>query len=208
MLRIKNWKPVSIVLQISAMSFFTGSVLVLLHSLSYAGNEVTLNLSAKVEESCSLDREDETVELNSEGTATVNFVLDCNNPFSYSLKSTNGALVHSGSQDVGANSDTIQSEVDYKTTFAVPTLQDGDTNSLSQECGSSDLKDDTAVGGVIEATCDTAAFAGSGTSVAIGQAASLTVSIDGAYRDGLLDNVPLLSGTFQDTLVLTVSTPP
>lgn len=179
-----------------------------------AHESVQLNLSATIEKSCSVDRtggtpdagsnpaSPEGVSLGADGTLTIGLTIDCNTPFTYSIESANGALVHTGGQSVGANSDSILTQVPFITTFAVNNLEDGDTANLSQSCDSGNLDDAPA------ATCNGGGFATSGTSVAIGESASLSIALDGTYSDDLLDGVPLLSGTFQDTLTFTVSVYP
>jgi hypothetical protein len=184
---------------------------------AHAAGSVALNLSATIDSSCSLERNDTNVNANAggvdqsaetvaldqaTGSITLNFNVNCNTPFKYSLTSTNGALVNNSGLSTNTTSDTIMDQVDYKTTFTA-TLEDygsGD-DEIDQTCESESLV-------VATSECTSGeAFADSGTGVAIDKPASLTISIDN-FSNGLIDGkTPLLSGTFQDTLVLEVETP-
>ena len=179
-------------------------------------SSVELELTATIAASCSLGRavgdpdvgsiasDPESVVLADDGTATINFTIDCNSPFTYSLSSTNGALKNSDAQ-VGTNSDMMLTEVPYETTFEVLGLQDGSSTSMSQTCSSASFKSDLA-----DPKCNSGGddFANSDTAVAIDTTASLTIQLDGGnYTPPLLDGAPLMSGDFEDTLTLEVRTP-
>lgn len=177
-----------------------------------AAESVQLNLSATIEKSCSIDRNGTggnaaTLDRN-DGTVSVEFTIDCNTPFIYSLSSDEGGLVYTGTEKLGTNSDTILTKVNYTTRFQVTGLQDGNKNAIGQSCSSETLGiKDGAGDPAPECTSSNASFEDSGTSVAIGQTATLDVSIDN-WANGLVDGNPLMAGTFQDELILTISTNP
>ncbi len=181
---------------------------------AFAANSVELKLSAKIEKSCSISRRSggSTTLSSDKVVAEVFFTVDCNTPFTYSISSKNNGegLVHESAsgQSVGTNSDSMLTKVPYKTTFKV-NLEDGavgDPSVLEQTCKSVFFKKDSG-----SKVCDGDEgrdFANSGTSVAIDEQASLKIELDGTYRDGVLDGVPLLAGTFKDTITLKVSVDP
>lgn len=197
----------------SCLSFFITLLFFIMSRVIHAAetDEVTLNLSATIASSCSMDRtgtigsgagttaSPEQVTLAESGAITLDFNLNCNSPFKYTLTSTNGALVYQGTSNVSANSDTILTQAAYQTTFSTA-LEDGDTTSINQTCSSSGLTGTTP-------KCNGGEFATSGTSVAIDESASLTVSLVG-YSAPLLNGQPLLAGTYTDTLTLEVKIPP
>lgn len=217
MRKCKDTKPLNIVAHETGRRFLSlplGILVLISATQAFAGDSVQLNLSATIEESCSLDRTDgfpnagdsianrESVALAANGTTSIGLTIDCNTPFKYSLASGNGALVYSGTESVGANSDSILTAVPYTTTFtsAIEDESSGAT-SMSQTCPSGNL--DGAL-----PSCNGSPFADSGDAIAIDEAASLSIALDGTYSNGLLDGVPLLAGTFQDTLTLTVTVQP
>lgn len=177
-----------------------------------AAESVQLNLSATIEKSCSVDRNGtggNTATLDSDdGTVRVEFTIDCNAPFVYSLTSDEGGLVYTGTDSVGNNSDTILTQVDYSTQFKVTGLQDGNKTEIEQSCSSSSLGiKDGAGDPAPECSSSSASFEDSGTAVAIGQTATLDISIDN-WVNGLVSGNPLMAGTFRDELILTISTNP
>ena len=205
--------------------FLVSVFALLVGNVSHAEESVQMELKATIEESCALSRtgsdpdagsfgistdstfsdstfSGEAITLSAQdGTVSVGFKVDCTSPFRYSLTSTNGALINTSGQAVSNDSDVILTRINYKTTFEVE-LEDGDKTSISQECLSEPLSHTPPA-------CDASAtpFDDSGTAVAIDKDASLTISIDGDFSDGLLNGVPILSGKYTDKLVLKVETP-
>jgi hypothetical protein len=168
-------------------------------------DSVSFDLSASIANHCSLTRvgtntSPESVIL-ANGSVSLNFTLNCNSPFKYSLSSGNGFLKYTGmNPTISGNSDIILKEAPYKTTFKA-TLEDGDIAEINQICESAYLK-------ASPARCNSSNdFATSGTSVAINKSASLTISLDN-YNPPLLGGQPLLAGTYQDTLTLRVALNP
>lgn len=188
--------------------WFVALVLAITTSLTLHANEkTTLKLSASIAKSCTLTRTgagfatpDIATLSTQTGSIVVDFTINCNSPFKYSLTSSNGALTNTKAPPAGANSDPMLTRVNYNTTFKVA-LEDGNKTEIDQVCTSSSL----ALG---KPSCNSSAgFSDSGTSVAINKQASLKVELDGTYESSALDSIPLMSGTFEDSLTLKVEIP-
>ena len=153
-----------------------------------AADTVTINLTGTITASCALSGVAASASLGDitvAGSTTINFTTDCNAPFAYSLASLNGGLKHT-------TISTAPSGFAITQAYAVQTIIA--TNSgggINQTCTSASIK----TGAV---TC---AFTNSGTAVAIQKASSLGISWTASAS-------PLLAGTYQDTLTLTVSVQP
>lgn len=157
-------------------------------------SSVALVLSGTVDVSCAIDTGDVGTVIDLGGisaaspavSGVLDFRISCNAPFGYTLESTNGGLSNSSGAP-GSGSDAILTVLPYEVEFEAA-LEDGDTLRIKQTCKSADILDGATT------PC---AFANSGTSVAIDQAASLTVSVD---ESGSV----LLGGEYTDSLKLTV----
>lgn len=165
-------------------------------------DSVSLKLTGTVEARCALDIPNDNTDIAlgevSAGaldkTAELTFTIDCNAPFAYSLESTNGALANT-TTTIGQGSDDFDTTLDYEVQFKTA-LEDGDTASIDQTCTSASIDDDLAAGSADQ--CD---FEDSGTSIAIDEQGSLTISVD---AEGKL----LLAGAYTDELKLTVGVRP
>lgn len=171
-------------------------------ALAMPADSVTLTLKGEVEAACAItpgsagtriDLDEISSNLPS-ATGELAFTLNCNAPFSYALESDNGALVNGGGR-VADGSDTIETTLPYTVRFQAD-LEDGDTDTIDQTCTSGSIDVDLPDG-----SSDQCVFADSGTAVAIGEPASLSVSVDSTGR-------VLLGGTYTDNLKLTVSVRP
>lgn len=195
----------------SALLLCAVSALIVANPISHAGEAVTLNLSATINQSCSLERTGSASQAGATlseaakfsvdtGSLTLGFNINCNSPFRYSLTSKNGGLVNTASPEAAANSDSMLTHVGYKTTFNVE-LEDGDLTSINQGCVSSSLAR------AVPECKSGVGFADSGTSVAIDNAVTLKIELDATtFTAPLLDGIPLMAGTFQDNLILKVET--
>ena len=128
---------------------------------------------------------------------TINFKVDCNAPFAYSIKSGNGALKRTlGSGDIVAGSLPFTTEVPYQitTNFTTDAAPFGDNGLVSTNLTAAN--EAPCVGAVYSASCP---FANSGLgAAAVPKDASLKIKWD------LPIGAPLIGGTFSDTLTLTV----
>lgn len=121
------------------------------------------------------------------GSTNFAFWVSCNAPFSYQIRSANGALVQSSGVRLVSNFDD---RVAYRVRFTLP-LEDGDLDRLDVVCTSEQL---TAVAG----GCGTG---DSGTSIAVDRTATVTVSWPEPRS-------PLLAGAYGDSLTFTLGVKP
>lgn len=155
-----------------------------------AADEVKINLEGTITPSCALSGVATSAALGNLAAAsgapvTVAFTVDCNAPFKYALSSVNGALKH---QTIGSAPSGFEIVREYSVRTQIATNSGA---GIDQTCTSASIK----TGAV---TC---AFTNSGTAVAIGKAGSLALSWTAGGQ-------PLVAGTYQDTLTLTVSVQP
>lgn len=121
-------------------------------------------------------------------TASADFNVDCNAPFSYTLASRNGALAYDGSTMLAGGSDSMGSFVRYDATVMIP-LEDGAPAVISDTCSSDTIDDDV----------NTCVFTNSGTAIALDNTGTLSIATAAASE-------PLLAGDYTDTLTLTITT--
>lgn len=135
--------------------------------------------------------------LTTSGSSTITFTVDCNTTFAYTLTSANGALTYeAGQQTVMPGSQPFSTSIPYTVTTAFST-DAGSFGNTALPAQSLTVAN--------KAICDSnpsstsCIFAHSGTgAAATGRPASLTVTWSAPGGS------PRLSGTYSDTLTLTV----
>lgn len=153
-----------------------------------AADQVTINLTGTITPACALSGINPTAALGNvaaAGAVSIPFTIDCNAPFTYALSSANGGLAH---QSVTTASGGFAIAVPYAVQTVIATNSGA---GIDQTCTSASIK----TGAV---SC---AFTNSGTAVAIQKAGSLGLT-------WAASSLPLVAGTYQDTLTLTVSVQP
>ena len=155
---------------------------------AFAAEEVTITVTGNIVASCAISGMASSANLGNisqAGSLTVPFTIDCNAPFAYALKSVNGGLKH---QAVASAPSGFSVLLPYAVQTVIATNSGA---GINQACTSTNVKDGAV-------TCP---FVNSGNAVAINQPASLGISWAASGQ-------PLLAGSYQDVLTLTVSTPP
>ena len=154
-----------------------------------AQEEVTVTVTGEIEPSCGLSATELDVDLGTvteETSADFSLTVDCNHPFTYELSSANGGLAHEGGIVFVGNFTEL---LPYSLAFALPV--EDPPGTLGATCASAAL----------EAPSPPCGSGSSGSSIAIGQTASFTVSWSTA------DHI-LLAGLYADELTFTVSVQP
>jgi hypothetical protein len=146
-----------------------------------ADDFVTIEVVGEIDQKCRLNALPASIELgkiSKSGTQFIPFHIDCNTPFEYSVRSRDGAFKN---PEVTAASIGFVGQIPYQLDLRIPTD-----------------------GGLILALCDSVNLSGlspscghgnSGSSIAIGQIASLTLS----WAVG----AELVAGTYSDVVTLT-----
>ncbi len=155
-----------------------------------AADPLEILVTGTIEKNCALATADADVDLGRVDRAGwVSFALEvsCNTPFTYEIRSANGALVQaSGLRPIGG----FEVRVPYRVRFTLP-LEDGDLGGLDVVCGSEEL-------GAAFRRCGAG---DSGTSIAIRGRATVTLSWPDARS-------PLLAGVYTDRLIVTFGVKP
>ena len=158
------------------------------NAIAFAADEVKITVEGSIVASCAINGMAASANLGNisqAGSLSVPFTIDCNAPFSYALKSANGGLKH---QAVAAAPSGFSVLLPYSVQTVIATNSGA---GINQTCTSANVKDGAV-------TCP---FANSGNAVAINQPGSLGLSWSASGQ-------PLVAGSYQDVLTLTVSTPP
>ncbi|MGH6816050.1 MAG: hypothetical protein ACREC6_10115 [Hyphomicrobiaceae bacterium] len=153
-----------------------------------ADTEVTIALEGSITASCSLTGVTTNLDLGNlqnAGAKTTTFMVDCNAPFKYTLASQNGALKHSTILTAPGG---FANSLVYSVQTTIPTDSGPGIN-------------DTCASSAIKAGASTCFFTNSGSAVAIDKTASLKVSWSTSPS-------PLLAGSYQDQVTVTVSVQP
>lgn len=180
--------------------FFATSVAVIASVYTASAQTVTLDVQGEITPSCALSGLSSTVsglDFTSADSTTLDFTVDCNSPFAYALESTNqGFSIQGGPTIIGGGFATT---LPYNVTSSFTT----DNGTFGDTLTSTDLTAANAapcIGATFDEAGCTTTFQNSGTDVAAdpsGNNASLQVSWGNSAE-------PLLAGTYQDTLTLTV----
>ena len=174
------------------------SLLSLTGTSALAGDTGTLTITGTIAPSCGLTGPGAAVDLGNIGAAgshQFDVTVNCNTPFAYALVSTNHALTAASPPSVIDG--TFDATLPYTLTTSFAT--DGASFGNS-DIASADLTDTNAapcLAPSYDASGCAAHFADSGATVAIDKTGTLTVTWGAAAH-------PLVSGTFTDTIVLTV----
>lgn len=172
----------SIVLMITILSafFITPTV--------SASEQASLTLALKgfVEPSCRISGSSASnISLAWDETKLIEFVVNCNTPFNYSLTSKFGGLKYlnnSGASVAGSSYSTI---ANYSISVDIP-LEQGNKSKILDHCTSQSIQ-------IEQVDCQ---FANSGTSIAINKTAKIYIKPDQSEYHNLL------AGTYEDTLVI------
>ena len=160
-----------------------------------ANAQVTITAEGQVPESCTLTAPGPFALGDLADTASVRALavnVNCNTPWTYSLVSTNGALVAAAPPTQVAG--VFTTSLDYQVT----TLFNTDAGSFGDAALASGSLTAANAAGCVANAATTCPFAGSGTDVSIAQTSgSLTVSWTTPAN-------PLAAATYSDTLTLTV----
>lgn len=147
-------------------------------------DEASLELIGSIEPNCAITRGSGPVDLGDiteAGEANIVLAIDCNEHFGYQILSQNGGLAH---QSQTATSNRFARFLPYELSIEIPTTEDIIRDAFTSA--------ELAPGRV-----ETTAFSHSDGGVAFSQIATLTLTWDDPAQ-------PLLAGSYQDTLTLTV----
>jgi hypothetical protein len=146
-----------------------------------AGDKVTIEVSGVIETECAvsgLQSHANLGQLSASGTQMFPFQINCNTPFGYELKSSQGGLRHTSARGAGVGFTTL---IPYTAEVKIPT----DTGLISDQCGSQ-----------IMALSDGCAWSNSGNGISINETGSITIAwsvnghpVAGSYSDLLTLNV-------------------
>lgn len=151
--------------------------------------ELSLQIEGQIPQRCSVTGLSQTsLALEKNQTQTVQFSVDCNTPFSYSLRSSNGGLHHDGSTPVASGSDHFDALASYDVVVEIP-LEQGDQAAISDQCNSQNLS----------GSGDTCTLSDSGTSIAIDELGTLSIT------PRLPGTAIFLAGKYTDTLTIEVT---
>ena len=160
--------------------------------LAYADEEplsLALNVTGTVAQRCELSGgSNPSPSLQLGTTSTIEFKVDCNTPFIYSLRSKNGGLEFAGAPNDPSSSSDFNRLLNYDTKLSVP-LEQGDINKIEDRCSSAELKLESAA-------CE---FGHSGSSIAIAKTAKLEITPQISAR-----KIPL-AGHYSDVITIEVS---
>lgn len=164
-----------------------------------SAQSVTLDVEGTLAASCELrDLPTGTQNLGSlasAGSKEISLTVDCNAPFAYAITSGNNGLKHSSGETIANGSGAFQTLVPYTLT----TLFKTDGADFGDTLQSANLTTTNAAPCIATVFLTTCPFTNSGTNAAAtGKPAKLTVAWQGPGQD------PRLSGTYTDTLTLTV----
>ena len=176
----------------------TLSLLSLVGTSAMAGDTGTLTITGTITPSCGLTGPGGTVDLGNIGTAgshQFDVTVNCNTPFAYALVSSNHALAAASPPSVVNGTFDATLPYTLTTSFATDGASFGNSNIPSSALTDSNAAPCLAAS--YDAAGCAAHFADSGTTVAIDKTGSLTVTWGAAAH-------PLVSGTFTDTITLTV----
>lgn len=173
------------------MSRWTGMLaLVLAAGTAEAGSPLRITLTGTIGKSCSIAAASGTVDLGAlDAAGSKQFGLDvsCNAPFTFDIEAQEGALVPTSPiVFVG----TFEDRIPYTLRFELP-LEDGTPGEIDVTCTGAELADASAACGSGD----------SGTAVAIGETATVTLAWGAPAH-------PRLAGTHAETLTFTLQVRP
>ena len=151
-------------------------------AVGYAQQTVSIELVGEIDVECQLTAMPTNVELgqlNSTGSVTIPFILNCNTPFSYRVSAVEGGLKYSGPEQLAPG---FSGSIPYDLEVNIPT----DAGEISDSCSSGSL-----VGA--SPTCH---FSTSGIGIAVNQHSSLNLS--------WLTDSALAAGNYREVLTFTV----
>lgn len=149
---------------------------------SQSSDLVSIGLEGEIEAQCQVHLTNASTDLGQisvSGSKSIPFILNCNTPFAYNVRSRERGLKHS---DQSAHHPSFAGLIPYTLDLRIPT----DAAMITEQCVSGSL-------GGTPADC---AHGASGDGIALNQSGSLTVSW---YTDS-----ELLAGVYSDVLTLTV----
>lgn len=170
---------------IKALGIAAGLLIVGMPALGSETASLELSIEGKIPKRCSfVENGSPTMIVKSTGT-TGNFVVDCNTPFEYSMKSANGALLHSLSAEQIPNS-AFKRKIPYEVNVVIP-LDQSTKPEINDSCLSMTINNPSE--------CE---LSNSGSGIAINRRGSLTL------RPILNANDLYLAGGYTDTLTIGV----
>lgn len=173
-----------------------------LNAFSASAQSVELEVTGSIEASCALSGVTSSVtglNFTSANSVTLDYTVDCNAPFAYAIESANQAFTRTSGDAVVGGSSSFADTLPYNvtTSFTTDNGSFGDVSLSSSDLTAANTA--PCVGASFDIACE-ATFSNSGTDVAAnptGTNASLQVAWGNSAT-------PLLAGTYQDTLTLTV----
>lgn len=156
------------------------------HILAAEQSSLSLDIQGVVEQRCSVSGlVDSTIAIQLVKTNTIEFVINCNSPFRYSVISANGGLKYQGSESTNNTAGLFPRLIPYSTSITIP-LEQGNKSQISDHCDSHALQQNNS-------GCE---FSDSGSSIAINKKASLSI------KPELSASNVFLAGSYSDTLVI------
>lgn len=165
-------------------------VLLLVGSLSLASviaaeqSTLTLGVSGTVSQLCSVSGlPSSAITLDVGKTKAIQFAVNCNTPFKYSVVSAFGGLKHENSGQ--ANKNAFKVLIPYLLSLHIP-LEQGNKSVIEDSCSSQALK----------GPAPSCAFSDSGSSIAMNKMATLAITASKLSHDAYL------AGNYSDLLVI------